>query len=334
MVELLDCTLRDGSNIVGAGFSREITVKILEALIKSGIRVIEMGHSSGMGGNEGGVKVAPLSDEEYIEITAPYFSQAEIGMFCQPRYATSKGVAFAAEKGLGFLRVGVNAGDSSKAVDLIKEIRGHGMKVRTSLMKAYVLPSEELADEAKILETAGAQAVTIMDSAGYMLPDDVPGYVEALRRTVSIPVGFHGHNNLGLAVANGIAAWRAGADSIDCGVMGMARSVGNIPTEAIIAVLQRYGAASEYDLLALLSLIENDIMPSLKAHFHNPIPPVELVLGIAGCHSSFLPMFREIAKSRSVDLFKLILDVSSHDQKAPSREFIESFAEKAANTGS
>ena len=110
--------------------------------------------------------------------------------------------------------------------------------------------------------------------------------------------------------------------------MGMARSVGNIPTEAIIAVLQRLGEASNYDLLSLLSFIDNDIMPSLKPYFTNPIPPVELVLGIAGCHSHYLSLFREVANSHSVDLYKLILDVSAYDKKAPSKELIESFAEK------
>ena len=124
-----------------------------------------------------------------------------------------------------------------KAKDLIKEIRGCGIKVRTSLMKGYILPPDELAEEARSLERYGAQAVTIMDSAGYMLPDEVKKYVEAMIKKVSIPIGFHGHNNLGLAVANGLAALQAGATSIDCGVMGMARSVGNIPTEVFIAAL-------------------------------------------------------------------------------------------------
>jgi len=330
MVELLDCTLRDGSNIVGAGFSREITLRIIESLIESGIKTIEMGHSSGMGGNNSGSKLAPLSDEEYIETAAPYFPKAEIGMFCQPKWATQEGVRFAAKKNLGFLRVGINAGDSATAVDLIKEIRDSGMKARTSLMKAYVLSPEELAEEARILEKAGANAVTIMDSAGYMLPEDAGRYVTVLKSAVSIPIGFHGHNNLGLAVANGLAAWRAGVDSIDCGIMGMARSVGNIPTEAFIAVLQRLGEGMEYDLHILLSRIDSDIYPLVEKNFHNPIPPVQLILGMAGCHSHYLPMFREAAEKQGADLYRLILDVSAEDKKAPSRELIDSFAARGA----
>ncbi|NLK20054.1 MAG: 4-hydroxy-2-oxovalerate aldolase, partial [Synergistaceae bacterium] len=252
MVELLDCTLRDGSNVVGSGFSGEATVKIIEALVDSGVKVIEMGHSSGLGGNNSGKKPAPLSDEEYVETAAPYFSKAEIGMFCQPKWAAKEAVKSVAARGLGFLRVGINAGHSSTASELIGEIRSSGMKARTSLMKAYVLSPAELAKEASLLEKSGANAVTIMDSAGYMLPDDAAEYVKVLKDAVSIPVGFHGHNNLGLSVANGLAAWRAGADSVDCGVMGMARSVGNIPTEAFIAVLHRLGEGLEYDLHTLL----------------------------------------------------------------------------------
>ena len=328
MVELLDCTLRDGSNVVGAGFSKEMTVTIIESLLRSGIKVIEMGHCSGLGGNEGSTKKAPLSDEEYLEVASPYFGRAEIGMFCQPKFATERKVQSAARKGLGFLRVGINAGDSAGAADLIGMIRRYGIKVRTSLMKAYVLPAAELAREARTLEAAGANAVTIMDSAGYMVPEEVREYVAVLKDAVSIPVGFHGHNNLGLAVANGLAAWRAGAASIDCGVMGMARSVGNIPTEAMIALLQRFGEASRFDLHSLLSSIDNEIMPPLREEFTPPIPPVELVLGIAGCHSSFLPTFREVAGEKNVDLYQLIIDVSKRDKKAPSRKVIESLADK------
>lgn len=331
MVELLDCTLRDGSNIVGAGFSKEITLRIIESLIESGIKVIEMGHSSGLGGNNSGKKLAPLTDEEYIETAAPFFSKAEIGMFCQPKWATKEGVLFAAKKKLGFLRVGINAGDSVTAADLIKEIRDSGMKARTSLMKAYVLSPEELAEEAHSLEIAGANAVTIMDSAGYMLPEDAARYVKVLKSAVSISVGFHGHNNLGLSVANGLAAWRAGADSIDCGVMGMARSVGNIPTEALLAVLHRFGEGMEYDLHTLLAQIDKIIAPLVEEKYHNPIPPVQLILGMAGCHSHYLPMFMDAAKKHGADLYRLILDVSAKDQKSPSQELIETFAVRGAN---
>lgn len=330
MVELLDCTLRDGSNIVGAGFSKNTTIKIIEALIDSGITVIEMGHSSGIGGNSTGTKLAPLSDQEYIEVAKPYFSKAEIGMFCQPKWSSCEVVKLAAVEELGFLRVGINAGDSSTAVDLIGDIRSSGMKARTSLMKAYVLPPEELAEEALMLERAGANAVTIMDSAGYMLPEDVIEYVKVLKGALKIPVGFHGHNNLGLAVANGLAAWRAGADSIDCGIMGMARSVGNIPTEVFVAVLHRLGVGAAYDLHTLLSHIDGVIMPMLEEHYHNPIPPLQLILGMAGCHSHYMPMFKSAAEQYKVNLYKLILEVSEMDKKAPSQAMIDSHAKGMA----
>jgi len=329
MVEILDCTLRDGGNVVGAGFGGEATVKIIEALIDGGIRVIEMGHCSGVGGNSSGVKTAPLSDEEYAEIAYPYFSKAEIGMFCQPRWTDAKGVRSIAKKGLGFLRVGINAGDSARAAPLVEEIKSCGVKARTSLMKAYALEPAELASEARALEEYGADAVTIMDSAGYMMPDDAARYVEVVAGEVSIPVGFHGHNNLGLSVANGLAAWRAGAASIDCGVMGMARSVGNIPTEVFIAVLQRLGEGTEYDLHSLLSRIDGEIARLTEGRFHNPIPPLHLVLGMAGCHSQYLPVFREAAEKHGANLYRLIMEVSAEDRRTPSAAMIDSYAKKA-----
>ncbi len=238
---LMDCTLRDGANVVGKGFSSELTELMIEGLIRSNIKVIEMGNAYGIGAYEAAGSIAPLTDEEYLRLIQPYLPQAEIGMFMGVKNANEKNIALAAKYGLKFLRMGANAGDGPQTLEGIRLVKQYGMKCRYSMMKAYLLTPEKLAEEAKMVADAGLDEITIMDSAGTMLPEEAEAYARALTSAVSIPVAFHGHNNLGLSVANALAAVRGGATVLDCGLMGMARSAGNCATELIAAVLQRQG---------------------------------------------------------------------------------------------
>ena len=221
---LMDCTLRDGANVIGKGFDACLTKMMIEGLIKSNIKVIEMGNCLGLGAYEANNSISPLNDVEYLELVQPYLSQAEIGMFMGVANANEKNIALAAKYGLHFLRIGANAGDGYKAVEGIKLVKKYGMKCRFSMMKGYILSAEDLANEAAMLEAAGLDEITIMDSAGTMLPDQVKEYVSKMVAKVKIPVAFHGHNNLGLSTANAIAAMEGGAQVFDCGLMGMARS--------------------------------------------------------------------------------------------------------------
>lgn len=330
-MKIMDCTLRDGANVVGAGFSKELTALMIDGLIESNVDIIEMGHCTGLGSMKAGGKISPVTDAEYLEVIQPYVDKAHIGMFQAAANADAELIALAKHKGLNFLRVGANAGDGQKAERAVKMVREAGLEAKYSAMKAYVLTPDELAEEGKMLETFGVQAITIMDSAGYMFPNQAAAYVEKLKRAVSIPVGFHGHSNLGLAMANALAAEKAGADYIDCGLMGMARSAGNITTEGAIAMFRRENKALEYDFYGLLKFIAEKLQPAMeKEGYHNPISPVDLILGYSGCHSSFLATFKVVAAATKVDVNELIVKVSEENQKNPSQSLIEEVAHSLA----
>lgn len=330
-MKIMDCTLRDGANVVGKGFPAELTSLILEGLIRNGVEIIEYGNAGGIGAYEVSNYIAPLTDLEYLELAQPYLNQAEIGMFLNAKRCQEKNVALAAEKGLAFLRVGADAGDAERAVPAVKLVKQYGLKAQYSLMKAYLLTPQELAEEGRRLEEAGVDAMTIMDSAGTMTPDSTAEYTEVLSQAVHVPVGFHGHNNLGLAAANAIAAAEHGAAVIDCGLLGMARSAGNIATELAAAALQRQGMAQEVNLFGLLDFLDRDLIPAMSKYDYRPaVTPLELVLGYSGCHSSFLKQFRETAAEKQVSLYRLIVEVSRLDRKAPSRELMEQVAARIA----
>lgn len=327
-MRLMDCTLRDGANVVGKGFSAELTELMIQGLLDSGITLIEMGNALGLGAYEANASIAPLTDEEYMAIAKPYLARGEIGMFMGWKNGSQENIDRAVAGNMAFLRIGANAGDAALAAPVVRRVKESGLRAFFSQMKGYVLPSDKLADEAALLEQNGLDLVTIMDSAGTMTPTSTYEYVAALKKAVSIPVAFHGHNNLGLASANAIAAADAGADVVDCGLMGMARSAGNIATELAVALYKDKGLLPEVDEYALLHFIDSRLMPAMAKHGYKPaVAPLDLVYGWAGCHSSFAAMFAGAAEKYGVDLYRLIVEVSRIDRKSPSEQLIAQVAQ-------
>lgn len=328
-MKLLDCTLRDGANVVGNGFSEELTVSVIEGLLNCGITTIELGNAKGIGAYDQLGSTAPLTDKEYMKLAGKYADKGELGLFMLAKCAKEENIRMAADQGVRFIRVGNNAGDGEQSAAAVRQVKAAGMTCRYSLMKAYICTPEQLAKEAAMLEQEGVDVITIMDSAGTMTPRQTTDYVQTMKAAVSIPVGFHGHNNLGLSQANAIAALEAGAQELDCGLLGMARSAGNCSTELLVAALQREGYLSEVDLYKLLQYLDDSLIPAMERYeYHTAVKPQDLILGMSGCHSTFLGMFQRIAQQMQVPLYPLIMKVSALDQKAPSEDLICRVAEE------
>lgn len=328
-MHLLDCTLRDGGNVVGKGFNKELTIMMIEGLIDSNIKFIEMGNCLGIGAYDSDNSISPLNDQEYLDLIKPYLDKAEIGMFIGVNNTTEDNINLAKENGLKFLRIGANAGDGEKAKDALKYMKKIGLKSNFAMMKGYIISPKELASEAKMLQSYGLDQVTIMDSAGTMMPNDVRNYVREMVKSVDIPVGFHGHNNMGLSVANALAAYEAGASFLDSGLLGMARSAGNLSTESAVVAFRRLGLLEDVDMYKLLYFLNDSLIPAMKEYYyHTAISPLDLIYGYSGCHSSFGNTFKETANEMGVDLFKLIIEVSSIERKNPSKDLMIEVAKK------
>lgn len=332
-MRIMDCTLRDGANVLGNGFPADLTAMMLEGLTANGISVIEFGNAKGLGAEDLGF-AGPVKDEEYFKLAEPYLDKTEIGMFLNAKRYRKENVEKAAKAGLSFLRVGADAGDGRLYHEVIQTVKACGLKCRYALMKAYLLSPEELALEALELERHGVDEVTIMDSAGCMLPEQVREYVAALKEKLRIPVGFHCHNNLGMSAANALAAMESGVDLLDCGLLGMARSAGNLATEVACALAKKQGEAKEVDFFGLLNFLESTLIPAMETHgYQTAITPLELILGYSGCHSAFLKTFKKIAKEAGVDVKRLIAEVSETDKKSPSEELITETALRLKGEG-
>ena len=324
MITLMDCTLRDGANVVGKGFSAEITDMVLDGLTACHVPIIELGNAGGIGAYEVAGFTNAETDQTYLDIAQKYLDRgSQLGMFLNAKRYRETNVSLARESGLSFLRVGADAGDGDISLPAIRDIKKAGLKAFYSAMKAYLLTPGQLAEEAKRLADAGLDEITIMDSAGTMLPGQVAEYTRKLTQAVTIPGAVPCHNTLGLSAANAVAAYENGAAILDCGLMGMARSAGNLATEMCVAIMQRYGQMKNIDLYGMLDFIDQRLQPAMDAHsYHNPVPPLDLVLGLSGCHSSFLKKFKAAAQEYQVNLYRLIVEVSALDRKAPSDELI------------
>ena len=325
-MKIFDCTLRDGGNVVGNGFSPELTLSMIKGLIQCGIKDIEFGNAKGMGSHERGA-TAPLSDLGYMQLVAPFADKASLGMFLLASQNNPEKIRQSVDNGMSFIRVGAAAGDGKKALDTVAAVKTAGLTCRYSLMKAYLLTAEEQAAESKMLQDAGVDIITIMDSAGTMVPDEVTLYTRTMKAALDIPVGFHGHNNMGLSQANALAAAYAGADEVDGGLLGMARSAGNCSTELTAATFVKLGIINDVDIYALLSYLDHELIPAMEEYHYRPaVSPLDLVLGLSGCHSSFLGKFKEVAKEEGIDLYQLIIATSAKDRKAPSLELMHETA--------
>ena len=242
--DILDCTLRDGSYAINFQFSAQETARIAGRLDDLGFPLIEVGHGIGLGASEKGMGVAAATDEEYMRASASAVKRGKWGMFCIPGVATLDHLEMAAANGMGFVRVGCEVENAADAVPFIERAKTLGLDVYSNLMKSYAVAPDFFAEKAEVCWKAGAQCVYVVDSAGGMLPAEIVNLVDLLRgRVPGIRLGFHGHHNIGMGVANALACADAGVDLIDCSLQGMGRSAGNTPTEQFVAVLQRAGYA-------------------------------------------------------------------------------------------
>lgn len=311
MINVLDCTLRDGSYAIDYQFTAEDTSRICAALEKAGVRYIEIGHGVGLNGSPKHGEAA-ASDEEYLQAASQALTGAKFGMFCIPGIARLEDIDMAASHGMHFLRVGTNITETESAKAFIEKGRALGMHVSYNMMKSYALPAAEVADRARMAREYGAEVIFVVDSAGGMVPDDVHEYVARVKDAVrGADVGFHGHNNLGLAMANSLAAIKAGATWIDATLQGMGRSIGNTQTEALVALLERMGYTTGIDLLGVMGAGDTLIRPIMREK--TGVDSLSVVIGLAKFHSSFLPIVQKVAKERNLDIRLLILQVSKRD---------------------
>lgn len=318
-VEILDCTLRDGSYSVNFQFTEQTIRNVLTGLEASGIRLIELGHGLGLNAAQALTKPTLVSDERCLEIAEESLRKADWGMFCIPGVAELSHLKAAAEKGMKFVRVGVNITEvesASNFVDLAKEL---GLITFVNLMKTSLLDSDGITSAVQKCVIFGAEVVYLVDSVGGLLPRETSNMFDQVGRSVDVPLGFHGHDNMGLANANSLAAINGGARYVDTTLDGIGRGAGNSITEAFATILRKLEINVQYDYANLARLSESEIRPLLRFHDDRLY---QLVGALTQTHSNYFPLIRECAAKANVDVIDLMEAVAKVDRVDPTEEVV------------
>ncbi|MCJ1679020.1 4-hydroxy-2-oxovalerate aldolase [Streptomyces sp. APSN-46.1] len=300
-VVIHDPTLRDGQHAVRHQLGVAALRGYAEAADAAGIPVVEVGHGNGLGASSLQVGRSAVSDDLMLSTVREALRNSRMGVFMLPGWGTSDDLRKAVAHGADVIRVGVHCTETTLAERHLGFLRDQGADAHCVLMMSHMATPAELAEQAARVVGYGARAVGIMDSAGHFLPQDVTERIGAIGEAVgeAVPVIFHGHNNLGMAVANSVAAAEAGAGIIDGCARGFGAGAGNTQLEVLVPVLERTGFRTGIDLYALLDaaeFAERELMPA---------PPVtgslSIVSGLAGVFSGFKHQVLDLSARAGVD---------------------------------
>jgi 4-hydroxy 2-oxovalerate aldolase len=300
-VIISDPTLRDGNHAVRHQLNRDQIRAYATAAEMARIPIVEVGHGNGLGASSMQVGESLLSDREMLESAREVLKVSKLGVHVIPGFAMiDQDLKPAVEIGVDVFRMGSHCTEADTTQRHIDYVRKQGREAVGVLMMSHMAPREVLLDEAHKMVSYGAEAIVLMDSAGAYLPTDVTEKVGHLVQNLpAIPVGFHAHNNLGMAIANSVAAVDAGATIIDGCARGFGAGAGNSQLEVLVAVFERLGIQTGIDLYKVLDcgdLAEANLVEALPT-----ISSVSVVSGIAGVFSGFAKHVYRVAKEYQVD---------------------------------
>ncbi len=306
---LHDMCLRDGMHAKKEQMSIAQFEAIAAALDTAGVPLLQATHGAGLGGNSLQHGFAPHSNEDYLRAVSAVVKQARISVLLIPGLGTMRELQSAYDCGARSVHVATHCTEADTSPQHIAFARKLGMDTSGFLMMAHLNTPEGLAQQGKLMESYGANTVYITDSAGYMLTEDVRRAVGTLRSVLrpETEIGFHGHNNLGMGIANSLVAIEEGASRIDASVAGLGAGAGNTPLEVFAAVCERMGIETGVDLFKLMDMAEDLIVP-LMDHMVR-VDRESLTLGFAGVYSTFLLHSKRAAQRYGVPARDILVEL-------------------------
>ncbi len=326
MIQIHEMSLRDGMHPKRHQISLDEMISIATALDAAGVPLIEVTHGDGLGGASINYGFPAHTDEEYLRAVVPKMTQARVSALTLPGIGTVDDLRMAVDCGVTVLRVATHCTEADVSVQHLAMARELGAEAVGFLMMAHMVDAAELLRQAKIMEDFGAQVIYCTDSAGFLLPEQVTDRMAALRVGLSprTQIGFHGHHNLSLGVANSLAAVRAGATRIDASCAGLGAGAGNTPTEVLVAVLQRMGIETGIDLYAIMDVAEELVVPLMDQPVR--IDRDALILGYAGVYSSFLLFAQRASEKYGVPSRDILVEMGRLKTVGGQEDLIEDVA--------
>ena len=329
-VTLHDMCLRDGMHPKQHQISIEQMVDIATALDDAGVPLIEVTHGDGLGGASVNYGFPAHSDEEYLRAVTGAVKNAKISALLLPGIGTVDHLHMAVDCGVTTMRVATHCTEANVSRQHIQRSRELGLDTVGFLMMAHMISPEEVLEQALLMESYGANCIYCTDSAGYMLPDDVTARIALLRDKLKpdTEIGFHGHHNMAMGVANSLAAIDAGAVRIDGSAAGLGAGAGNTPLEVMAAVLDRMGAHTGVDIFKLMDVAEDHVLPIMDEPVR--VGRDALVLGYAGAYSSFLLFAKRAAAKYGVGSHQILLEMAKRRTVGGQEDLIEDVARQLA----
>ena len=325
-IKVHDMSLRDGMHPKRHQITVEQMKSIATGLDEAGVPLIEVTHGDGLGGASVNYGFAAASDEDYLRAVIPLMKQAKVSALLLPGIGTVDHLRMAADCGVSTIRVATHCTEADVSEQHISLGREMGLDTVGFLMMAHMIEPGQILEQAKLMESYGANCLYVTDSAGYMLPDDVTARIGLLRDKLKpdTEIGFHGHHNLAMGVANSVAAVAAGARRIDCACGGMGAGAGNTPLEVFVAVCKRMGIETGIDLFKVSDVAEDLVTPILD--FPVRIDRNSLTLGYAGVYSSFLLFAKRAEAKYGVPAREILLELGRRRMVGGQEDMIEDTA--------
>lgn len=306
-VHILDSTLRDGSHALSHQFTAEQVAKVAKGLDEAGVEMIEVSHGDGLGGSTITYGFSKQSELELLRAASSVIKRGKLAVLLLPGIGTKDDLKMAADCGAKVAQIATHVTEADIAEQHIGLAKKMGMEVIGMLMLSHMASPEKIVEQGKIMENAGADVVLVTDSAGALMPHTVSERVAALRAALKIGVGFHGHNNLSLAVANSVAAVKEGACWLDACTCGLGAGAGNTPVEVLVAVLDKMGYETGIDLWKIMDVAEEIVRPIMLKPVR--IGKASLTMGYAGVYSSFLLHADKAAEQFGVDARDILVEI-------------------------
>jgi len=325
-VILHDMSLRDGMHAKQHQLSLQQMIDISTGLDDAGIPLIEVTHGDGLGGASLNYGFPAHTDEEYLNAVVPKMKKAKVSALLLPGIGTLDHLKMARDCGVNTIRVATHCTEADVSEQHIGMAASMNMDTVGFLMMAHKVSAEQLLNQAVLMESYGANCIYCTDSAGYMLPEEVSEKIGLLRQSLkpTTEIGFHGHHNMGMAIANSLAAIAAGAQRIDGSVAGLGAGAGNTPLEVFVAVLERMQAKHNVDLYKIMDVAEDRVVPLMDQPIR--VDRDALTLGYAGVYSSFLLFAKRAEAKYGIQARDILVELGRRGTVGGQEDMIEDLA--------
>jgi 4-hydroxy-2-oxovalerate/4-hydroxy-2-oxohexanoate aldolase len=325
-VTLHDMSLRDGMHPKRHQITLEQMINVATALDAAGMPLIEITHGDGLGGASINYGFPLHSDREYLEAVVPKLKKTRVSVLSIPGIGTVDDLKMAVACGASSVRIATHCTEADISQQHIGISAKLGVDTVGFLMMAHMSEPEALLEQAKLMQSYGANCIYITDSAGHMLPHDVTARIGLLRSKLDAKteIGFHGHHNLSMGIANSIAAIEAGAGRVDASVAGLGAGAGNTPMEVLVAVLHRMGMETGVDLYKVMDVAEDLVLPMMDHPIR--VDRDALILGYAGVYSTYLLFAKRAAEAHGLSSRDILVEMGRLKTVGGQEDLIEDVA--------